>query len=186
MRPTTGSSRTPRRRRVGTWSVASALLALAGTGCSSPGTSATPDPSGPATGVTATAPGPVAKAYSTALFSGQFDRAATFVRPTDRGILKVLFAGMSQSSVRADGLGIGAVHTKSTSGTVVLTGKMCSSGTVPKGATVSPHQNENCVENNKPNSTDPAFNVSVCKTSGKWYVCFPGFDKAAHPGATSK
>jgi hypothetical protein len=128
----------------------------------------------------------VARAYSTALFSGQFDRAATFVLPRDRGILKVLFAGMSQSSVRADRLGIGAVHTKSGSGTVVLTGKMCSSGVVPKGATVSPRQHENCVENNKPKSTDPAFNVSVCEASGKWYVCFPGFDKATHTTPSPK
>lgn len=175
---------TLRRRRVGTWVIASAALTFAGTGCSAGDTSGTPDPSGPAT-VAAAAPGPGAQAYTTALFSGDFDRAAAFVRPGDRGVLKVLVAGMSGSSVRAEGLGIGTVHTGATAGTVVLTGKMCSSGISPKGATANSRKNEKCVENNKPNSTDPAFTVAVCKASKKWYVCFPKFGapKPARPAS---
>ncbi|MFM9449307.1 hypothetical protein [Streptomyces acidiscabies] len=166
-------------------SIVAAVLALAATGCGGPAVNDVPDPSGSATAASAS-PGAVAAAYSQALFSGGYDRAESYVRPSDQGLLKVLFAGMAQSSVRATGLGVGAVHTQAGSGTVVLIGKMCSSAPVPKGAAGNPHPHEKCTENKNPVSTDPAFKVSVCEDSGKWYVCFPEFDRAAqaaHSGA---
>ncbi|MFF8727699.1 hypothetical protein ACF073_14580 [Streptomyces sp. NPDC015171] len=123
--------------------------------------------------------------YSTALFSGQFTRAASFVLPRERGVLKVLFTGMNNSSVRAQGLGVGAVQVKGDSGNVVLTGKMCSSGVIPTGATVDPHHNEKCIVNHRRDTSDPAFLVAVCKSSAKWYVCFPKFDRAMGQGSAS-
>ncbi|WP_143664898.1 hypothetical protein [Streptomyces sp. TLI_55] len=123
--------------------------------------------------------------YSTDLFSGRFAEASSLVLPRERGVLKVLFTGMTGSSVRSQNLGVGSVHTKDDSGTVVLTGKMCSSPVIPKGATVAPHTNEKCVENHRKDSSDPAFKVAVCKNSGEWYVCFPKFDEAVHNGSAS-
>ncbi|MEU8469257.1 hypothetical protein AB0F30_15290 [Streptomyces sp. NPDC029006] len=130
-------------------------------------------------------PGAVAVQYSTALFSGRFPRAASFVLPRQRGVLKVLFTGMNNSSVRAQGIGLGSVRVKADSATVVLTGKMCSSGVIPKGATVRPRQNEKCVSNHRRDTSDPAFHVTACKYSGKWYVCFPKFDEAMRQGSAS-
>ncbi|MEW2301903.1 hypothetical protein AB0958_18350 [Streptomyces sp. NPDC006655] len=159
-------------------------LLLAATGCST-GSTGTPGAPGSAADTTVTDPGPVAVEYTTAVFASQFDRASSFVLPRERGVLKVLFAGMTSSSVRAQNLGIGSVHTKKSSGTVVLTGKMCSSGVTPKTATISPHKNEKCVENHSHDSSDPAFKVAVCRASGKWYVCFPKFDEAVGKGSAS-
>ncbi|UXY27190.1 hypothetical protein [Streptomyces sp. HUAS TT20] len=160
-----------------------AALVLAATGCSS-GATATGTP-GTAVDTKGMDPGTVAVQYSTALFSGQFDRASSFVLPRERGVLKVLFTGMNNSSVRAKDLGVGSVKAKADSATVVLTGKMCSSGVIPKGATVKPRQNEKCVENHRRDTSDPAFKLAACKSSGKWYVCFPKFDEAMHQGSAS-
>ncbi|WP_163010788.1 hypothetical protein [Streptomyces dangxiongensis] len=167
-----------------------AALVLAATGCSSgttgtTGTPGTPGTPGAAADTKGMDPGTVAVQYSTALFSGQFTRASSFVLPRERGVLKVLFTGMTNSSVRAQDLAVGAVDVGAGSGSVVLTGKMCSSGVIPKGATVQPRQNEKCVTNHRRDTSDPAFHVAVCKTSGKWYVCFPRFDEAMRKGSAS-
>ncbi|MFF1407601.1 hypothetical protein [Streptomyces sp. NPDC058294] len=159
-------------------------MVLAATGCSSEA-AGTPDAPGGTVDTKGMGPGAVAVQYSTALFSGRFPRAASFVLPRQRGVLKVLFTGMNNSSVRAQGLGLGSVHVKADSATVVLTGRMCSSGVIPKGATVRPRQNEKCVSNHRRDTSDPAFHVTACKSSGKWYVCFPKFDEAMRQGSAS-
>ncbi|GAA3121244.1 hypothetical protein GCM10010521_05710 [Streptomyces rameus] len=186
MSPLHAPSHAPRPRRTGAWGAAPLLaaLVLAATGCSSgsAGTGAAPGAAADTKGMD---PGTVAVQYSTALFSGQFTRASSFVLPRERGVLKVLFTGMNNSSVRAQDLAVGAVDVKAGSGSVVLTGKMCSSGVIPKGATVKPRQNEKCVANHRRDSPDPAFHVAVCKSSGKWFVCFPKFDEAMRRGSAA-
>ncbi|WEO97797.1 hypothetical protein A6P39_029380 [Streptomyces sp. FXJ1.172] len=184
MSPLNGPSHAPRPRRTGAWGAALLLaaLALTATGCSS-GTTATPGTPAAAADVKLTDPGTVAVRYSTALFSAQFDRASAYVLPRERGVLKVLFTGMTGSSVRAENLGVGSVATKADSATVVLTGRMCSAPVVPKGATVDPRKHEKCVENRRRDSDDPAFKVAVCNNSGKWYVCFPMFEEAIQRGS---
>lgn len=177
--------RATRTRRTVAWRVAPlvAALALGVTGCATgDGSTATPSPTA---GPRPTRPGAVALEYSDSLFSGRFDRASSLVLPRERGVMKVLFTGMTQSSVRAQGLGVGSVHTKADTGTVVLTGKMCSSPVIPKGSTVSPHSNEKCVENHQRDGSNPAFLVTLCRSSGKWYVCFPKFDEAVKKGSAS-
>ncbi|QHA04291.1 hypothetical protein GQF42_14235 [Streptomyces broussonetiae] len=184
MSPLDGPSHAPRPRRTGAWGAALLLaaLALTATGCSS-GTTATPGTPAAAADVKLTDPGTVAVQYSTALFSAQFERASAYVLPRERGVLKVLFTGMTSSSVRAENLGVGSVATKADSATVVMTGRMCSAPVVPKGATVDPRKHEKCIENHQRDSSDPAFKVAVCKNSGKWYVCFPKFEEAMQNGS---
>ncbi|MGW4446994.1 hypothetical protein [Streptomyces sp. NPDC004682] len=185
MSPLTGPSRASRARRAGAWGVAPLLISLlvAATGCSA--STGTPGAYGAADATLRKDPGSVALHYSTALFSGRFGTASSFVLPRERGVLKVLFTGMTSSSVRSRKLAIGSVHTKGATGTIVLTGEICSSGVIPKGATIAPHHNEKCVENHQPDSKNPAFRVAVCRDSEKWYVCFPKFDAVIGRGTSS-
>lgn len=177
----------PVLRRSPRWTGARALIAsvllAASAGCASaavaPGVAASG--AGPFSAVSSGAvsssaaqlPGAVALAYTKYLFTGNFTRANALVLPGDRNIIEVLFAGLGAGSFRTQNLAVGSVATRSDAATVILTGKICSSGPVPKNGTSTPRSNEKCQENKDPNSANPAFRVSLCNSAHTWYVCFP-------------
>lgn len=120
------------------------------------------------------APAATALSYTKALFAGKFRQASTYVLPSDRGVLDVLFTGLSSGSMRAENLQAGKAFIDGAHGQVVLTGKVCSSGAVPKKPTKASRAREACTTNKDPASkSNPAFLVSICKKGEAWYVCFP-------------
>ncbi|MFC1439576.1 hypothetical protein ABUW04_15060 [Streptacidiphilus sp. N1-10] len=118
-------------------------------------------------------PGAVALAYTEYLFTGNLNQASSLVLPSDRNIIKVLFAGLGAGSFRTQNLAVGSVATKGGAATVILTGEICSSGPVSKNGTNTARPNQKCQDNKDPKSANPAFRVSLCDSAHTWYVCFP-------------
>jgi hypothetical protein len=172
----------PVLRRSPRWTGARALIATvlltASAGCAAAAASSSPAPagavsSGAVSSGAAQSPGAVGLAYTRYLFAGNFSQARSLVLPADRNIITILFTGLSSGSFRTQNLAVGSVATKGSSATVILTGKICSSGAAPKNVTNAPRPNEECQENKDPKSANPAFRVSLCNSGHTWYVCFP-------------
>ncbi len=126
-------------------------------------------------------PAEVGLAFSEYLYAGAFARATSYVLPSDRGLLTILFTGLGAGSVRAEHLAIGSVVTHGELATLVLTGTICSSGAAPRTTSPAPRANEQCLENHDATTDNPAFRISTCKRESRWYVCFPRPDRS-QPG----
>lgn len=149
------------------WAVATVLLAAtAGCGGASPGTSAT-------TSIRATdvAPGAVALAYMRRVARGEFASAATYVVPSQRGILDALALGTGPgTSPRVWGdVSVGRQVVSGDVATVSLVGRLCRMAAATGGRRANPE----CIEERDVRTSSPLFLVHLARTSSAgWRVTF--------------
>jgi hypothetical protein len=126
-----------------------------------------------ATGSPGTGPAQVALTYASALFSGEFEVASHQVDLAGRGAFLALTAGLGASSIRSHDLAVGSSAVAGTAAIVILTGTICSSGSM---ATLPAAQQQSsgagCVSNTDPHSASPIFRVDLASEGGQWLVTF--------------
>lgn len=143
----------------GTWLLAGAVL-LGGwaTGCRSPK-------------VPVSAPGAVAVAYTSDIFSGNLNEAAALVLPSYRSEFRVLQTIMATNTGSATNLAPGDTTFSGNTAVVVVTGTIC--GNSPS-ATPSASPAPRCLTNSDPNSSNPGFRVALEKSANnQWFIYFP-------------
>lgn len=117
-------------------------------------------------------PQTVAVNYVRALFSGDINKAASFVEPSNRGAFLAVTNGIQGASIRGEGIAAGSSSVQGSSATVVMIGTICTSGSMaplPSGEPTASH----CVTNKDPHTRNPVFMVSLAmQPDGNWSVIF--------------
>jgi hypothetical protein len=131
--------------------------------------------SDPARSVASTGPATVALRYARALFAGHFAAASRYVAPASRNSFLVLTDGLRSASIAGHHLAVGSTKVRGSAAIAVLTGTICSSGSVAPlplpGSGVSAR--EDCVTNTDRHSTSPIFTVDLSRgPDDQWLIVF--------------
>lgn len=116
-------------------------------------------------------PGWVALTYVKDLYSGKFSNAERLVTPSQRNIFQLAVLGIKPHSVSSYNLKIGSVSFVKTTASVILTGRLCSTGNTRSLSEVP--SGKHCISNSNPHSNDPAFDVRLSSSlNGTFAVTF--------------
>jgi len=136
-------------------------------------------------------PGSAAVGYVTALYSGDFARAAKFVPPAQQSLFRYIAKGLTPTSVRSEHIKAASVTVAGSKASVVLTGTLCAtnasvgsagSASGPSSAGPAAPGKLECITNTDPQSADPLFRISLIKTSANvWYVSYGAQGVTASP-----
>lgn len=145
--------------------VAVAALAIA-TGCAS-----APQSQGKPTSVQSrTDPAEVAVHYTSALYAGNTQAAASYLRKADQPLFKDVTKGMRPHSTRAENLRAGRSTVHGVHANVVLTGTLCA---LAPSSSDPASPVERCVSNTDPASSNPIFTVPlIADGGGSWYISY--------------
>jgi hypothetical protein len=120
-----------------------------------------------------TGPATVALRYTQALFAGDFAAASRYVAPTSRNVFLVLTDGLGHSSITSRSLAVGSTTVTGSAAVTILTGTICSTGSMASLAPGEASSAERCVTNTDAHSTNAVFRVALTRGSdARWMVVY--------------